>query len=131
MPAVAHFDHRDDEFLILDFVEDAIDALAHPIALLRGEFLATGANSRDTILNSPRVTFNKSNNLPKTDTSPHNCKSFLVRKNGSRNLKMNALFPTPPGAIRHQNLESSRLELCNSAGAVLLNLPARKAKRPR
>ena len=41
-PAVADLDHCDDQLLILDLVEYAVDALAHPVALLRGELFAPG-----------------------------------------------------------------------------------------
>jgi hypothetical protein len=37
---VADFDDRDHKVLVLNFVEDAVDALAHPIAFLDGEFFA-------------------------------------------------------------------------------------------
>ena len=40
--AVSDFDDGDDELLVFDFVEDAVDALADSVALLAGESLAGG-----------------------------------------------------------------------------------------
>ncbi len=42
LTAMADFDYGYDKLPVLDFIKDAVNALAHPITFLGGKFFATG-----------------------------------------------------------------------------------------